>query len=137
MGLDLADDDIFLLLTTDGLSFDLAAAASLLATRELADGERFKCPLPTLLCAAEIVDFVLILFNELSVVARWLGIDTDDDDEFGTPISRAERRRIFISSDAAICIDDEDDVDEDEFVGDFRGSIIGFWCPKETNRTVI
>lgn len=45
MGLDLADDDIFLLLTTDGLSFDLAAAAaaaSLEATRELADGERFK-----------------------------------------------------------------------------------------------
>ena len=112
MGLDLADDDIFLLLTTDGLSFDLAAAASLVATRELADGERFKCPLPMLLCAAEIVDLVLILLNELSVVAKWLGIDTDDDDEFGTPISRAERRRIFISSDAAICIDDEDDVDK-------------------------
>lgn len=67
----MADDDIFLLLTTDGLSFDLAAAAaSLVATRELADGERFKWPLPTLLCGAEIVDFVLILFNELSVVAR-------------------------------------------------------------------
>lgn len=116
------------------LGFDCAvvlwAPPDLLSfTSELADGERLSM---FVLSTDEppAVDFVLILFNELSVCKCGMHpvIEVDEADE-GAPLNRAERRRILTSSAAAICSDDDDDDDDagTPLGDDLRASmIVGF-----------